>query len=132
VLCKKFSNSRFEPSGFTTNPEIPSAKSIMDYIFRWMEIKFLGGDPANSPKDFSANVFEVANLAGSGPGSASPRPTEPRSAGAAAVQTNGRGGGGFGVATISDAPICSDCGSSMIPNGACYRCANCGGTSGCS
>ena len=126
VLCKKFSNSRFEPSGFTTNPEVPTAKSIMDYIFRWMEIKFLNASPADQPQDFGSGAFEVEKLAG-----AAEEPSAPKSAGAAAVQGNGGGGSASGM-TLTDAPICTDCGSSMIPNGACYRCANCGGTSGCS
>ena len=89
VLCKKFSNSRFEPSGFTTNPEVPTAKSIMDYIFRWMEIKFLNARPEDQPQDFGAGVFEFEKLAGGG----SSEPASPKSAGAAAVQTNGNGSG---------------------------------------
>jgi ribonucleoside-diphosphate reductase alpha chain len=128
VLCKKFSNSRFEPSGFTTNPEVPTAKSIMDYIFRWMEIKFLNARPEDQPQDFGSGVFEVEKLAGGASEEGSGK-----SAGAAAVQTNGNGSGGSASGmTLADAPICSGCGSSMIPNGACYRCANCGDTSGCS
>ncbi|RKZ12193.1 vitamin B12-dependent ribonucleotide reductase [bacterium] len=143
VLCKKFSNSRFEPSGFTTNPEVPTAKSIMDYIFRWMEIKFLGGKPADQPQDFGGGAFEFEKLAGIGPRAGSEKQAgqaaagrsmkdAPRSAGAAAVQTNGNGGQGPSAMSLADAPVCSDCGSSMIPNGACFRCGNCGGTSGCS
>ena len=97
-----------------------------------MEIKFLGASPADQPQDFGSGVFEVEKMAGSATDSAAGK-GGPKSAGAAAVQTNGNGAGsGPGLMTVSDAPICSDCGSSMIPNGACYRCGNCGGTSGCS
>ena len=98
----------------------------MDYIFRWMEIKFLNANPADQPQDFGSGAFEVEKLAGGGGDTA-----QARSAGAAAVQGNGNGTSAGGM-TLADAPICSDCGSSMIPNGACYRCDNCGGTSGCS
>ena len=123
VLCQKFSNSRFEPSGFTRNPQIPMAKSLMDYIFRWLGIKFLGHPPANADlvDDVKAEVEEAAGVA-------LPQleqtetAAEGRSVGAAAVQET----------TATDAPPCPECGSVMVPNGSCYRCANCGSTSGCS
>src|SRR5580692_6813955 len=100
----KFSHVRFEPSGWTGNPQVPYAKSIMDYIFRWMGIKFLGPDYA---------VTE----AGDAPVL---RPTEPQPQQALP----------FGQ--VSDAPLCSECGGLMTRNGSCYKCENCGGTSGCS
>jgi len=115
VLCNKFTNSRFEPSGFTNNPEVPIAKSIMDYIFRWMGIKFLGQAPANAatekiPEDTATPVGEEA-----------------KSVSAAAVLADLSK-----MQTSTDVPPCSECGSVTVPNGSCYRCVNCGATTGCS
>ena len=126
VLCQKFSNSRFEPSGFTRNQQIPMAKSIMDYIFRWLGIKFLGHRPANADL-IEEQKNEVKQAAGGTlPVGLEKTEDEPagRSVGAAAVQQ--------APATATDAPPCAECGSVMVPNGSCYRCANCGSTSGCS
>jgi ribonucleoside-diphosphate reductase alpha chain len=105
-LVDKFSHVRFEPSGWTGNPQIPYAKSIPDYIFRWMAAKFLGAE------------YEVANEAGETPVL---RPTEPDPQQALPFS-----------AAVADAPLCSECGSIMTRNGSCYKCGNCGGTSGCS
>jgi ribonucleoside-diphosphate reductase alpha chain len=116
VLCNKFTNSRFEPSGFTNNPEVPIAKSIMDYIFRWIGIKFMGQAPANAPVEKS--MEEVGKANGS---------DEAKSVSAAAVITDMSR-----MQTSSDAPPCSECGSVTVPNGSCYRCVNCGATTGCS
>jgi ribonucleoside-diphosphate reductase alpha chain len=122
VLVDKFSHMRFEPSGFTKNPDIPMAKSIMDYIFRWLATKFLDGAAQQEvgivrpePNE-DAPVKKVVSIA-----SQAPR-------------------GGAPVTTISsvtslyqqDAPPCPDCGAIMIRSGACYKCMNCGAVSGCS
>jgi ribonucleoside-diphosphate reductase alpha chain len=123
-LVDKFSHMRFEPSGFTKNPDIPMAKSIMDYIFRWLATKFLDGDAQQeigivrqeeeAPKEIpSKKVIALA-------------PQAPR--------------GGAPANSISsitslyqqDAPPCPDCGAIMIRSGACYKCLNCGAVSGCS
>ncbi len=122
VLCDKFSHTRFEPSGFTGNPEIPIAKSITDYIFRWLALKFLpsedgaaaqpylpGVEPA-SPKRASQKLIEAKPLP--------PAEAAPRGNGAVERQT--------------DAPPCPTCGSITVRNGACYKCTNCGSTTGCS
>jgi len=104
-LVDKFAHLRFEPSGWTGNPQVPYAKSIMDYIFRWLGAKFLG------PEYAVTEVGETPNL----------RPTEPD------PQQQ------LPFAPVSaDAPLCSECGSIMTRNGSCYKCGNCGGTSGCS
>jgi ribonucleoside-diphosphate reductase alpha chain len=128
VLCDKFSHMRFEPSGWTNNPEIRYAKSIMDYIFRWLAYRFLPKE-ARPQEDAS-----VASLNG----------TEVEKAAGLATQFTQAAGGmaGFpsemgqpgpaGVAHSEDAPSCSDCGAIMVRNGSCYRCMNCGATSGCS
>ncbi len=122
ILVDKFTHSRFEPSGFTKNPEIPMAKSVMDYIFRWLASKFL-----------SREAQEVAGLIQR----SAPRPEQPAEAeGEAEAETSGGGEGGQ-LAPVTfllqqDAPSCHDCGSIMVRNGSCYKCMNCGSTSGCS
>ena len=121
VLVDKFSHMRFEPSGFTKNPDIPIAKSIMDYIFRWLASKFLDGEAQKEVGIIQREEEEPSTK------KITPLVTQaPR--------------GGAPVATISsvtslyqqDAPPCPDCGAIMIRSGACYKCMNCGATSGCS
>jgi ribonucleoside-diphosphate reductase alpha chain len=104
-LVDKFAHVRFEPSGWTGNQNIPYAKSIIDYIFRWMGAKFLG------PEYALTEAGETTTL----------RPTE------ADPQQKLQ----F-TPEVSDAPLCAECGSIMTRNGSCYKCGNCGGTSGCS
>ena len=126
VLADKFSHMRFEPAGFTGNPDIPMAKSIMDYIFRWMALKFL--TPDELPPE------EEPGLANGGSSTAG------KSAGAAAVEEKRQASVEKSLEKMekevfvqqSDAPLCTDCGSLMIRNGSCYKCMNCGSTSGCS
>jgi ribonucleoside-diphosphate reductase alpha chain len=119
VLVDKFSHTRFEPSGMTKNPEVRFAKSIVDYIFRWMATKFL------SPEAQYAAGVNIAEPVAA--------PAVPPPAGAAPVQAAPKTGGYAGAAIQSqeDAPPCSTCGSIMIRSGSCYKCANCGTTSGC-
>jgi ribonucleoside-diphosphate reductase alpha chain len=203
-LVHKFSHVRFEPSGFTGNQEIPIAKSIVDYIFRWLGSKFLEGDdrdslgiidrtadmgadgssssadsapaplgalaaePLGSPSRSSAEESApsaAAPLAPATDSSESPSVAEPPKAEgtttataeavAPAAPTNGHATNGNGHSRptlvqrkgdavalafgtkrlafqIDDAPSCSDCGSIMVRNGSCYKCVNCGSTSGCS
>jgi ribonucleoside-diphosphate reductase alpha chain len=127
VLCDKFSHTRFEPSGFTGNPDIPIAKSISDYIFRWLALKFL-------PSEDGAAISTAPALP---PGVA---PAAQTRAGAQVVETpslpapqkvNGANGASA-HATDTDAPPCPTCGSITVRNGACYKCVNCGSTTGCS
>jgi ribonucleoside-diphosphate reductase alpha chain len=196
-LVNKFAHVRFEPSGFTGNPEIPIAKSIVDYIFRWLGSRFLQADekatlglidrsqvvdeppaalsgagalkpvadegitaqseaiavpprpaptadnPAPTPSDDTPKATAVA---------ASPAPKEELAVIASNGHANGNGngksnglaaiaaslggslGGGVKVAFAAqaDAPSCAECGSIMVRNGSCYKCLNCGSTSGCS
>jgi ribonucleoside-diphosphate reductase alpha chain len=219
-LVHKFAHVRFEPSGFTSNPEIPIAKSIVDYIFRWLGSRFLppedratlglvdrsataessvqplnlglGGDggagsagtsgsgsgagapsgaagPALPLSGDKAGSSDTPGRAASSPATAvaapgreapstpparewpngSPRSTaSPASGsgnGAAPGKSNGNGNGtrvtlgnlGIGKAQVTfaaqaDAPSCAECGSIMVRNGSCYKCLNCGSTSGCS
>ena len=113
TLVDKFSHTRFEPSGFTNNPEIPIAKSMMDYIFRWLASKFLNREDQQA----AGVVLRDEEVAA--------EPAEPKADG---------GSGPSKVAFLyqQDAPSCHDCGSIMVRNGTCYKCLNCGSTSGCS
>ncbi|HLP41540.1 MAG TPA: vitamin B12-dependent ribonucleotide reductase, partial [Fibrobacteria bacterium] len=108
VFVDKFSHGRYEPSGFTNNPKIRVASSITDYIFRWLALKFFPSDEAEAA---SVPPNLPPGLATSPPPLAAPA---------------------FLPAPFQlDAPPCPDCGSLMIRAGSCYRCGNCGGTSGC-
>jgi ribonucleoside-diphosphate reductase alpha chain len=121
ALVEKFSHVRFEPSGFTKNPGIPYAKSITDYIFRWLASKFLSREDqqAIGVQSSAGSLSQAVGSAAPGAGAAS-----------ALASEGGEAAGSFKVQ--SDAPACHFCGSIMIRNGSCYRCANCGSTSGCS
>jgi len=111
VLVDKFSHSRFEPSGITTNPAIPIAKSVMDYIFRWLELKF-NGEGVEEQKALTDSI----RLGSKNPDTM--------------AFNNEDVDNGF--VQQADAPPCHQCGSIMVRNGSCYRCLNCGVTSGCS
>ena len=121
VLVDKFSHTRFEPSGFTKNPNIPMAKSIMDYIFRWLATKFLDGQVQREvgiirPEEDEAAAKKVVPMPAQVPRGGAPRPL-------VSVPTG---------LYQQDAPSCADCGAIMIRSGACYKCMNCGAVSGCS
>jgi len=136
VLVDKFSHARFEPSGMTKNPEVRFAKSIVDYIFRWMATKFLSpeaqyragvnmreepetADDAPAP---AAAAPVVSGFSRTDAPATTPAPTEPK-----AKKTSEFAA----MRNQEDAPPCSTCGSIMIRSGSCYKCANCGTTSGC-
>jgi ribonucleoside-diphosphate reductase alpha chain len=106
-LVDKFAHVRFEPSGWTGNPQVPYAKSIMDYIFRWLGAKFLGDEYAVT----EAGETPTLRVTEADPQQALPF-AQP--------------------VAVTDAPLCAECGSMMTRNGSCYKCGNCGGTSGCS
>ncbi|MEX2400715.1 MAG: vitamin B12-dependent ribonucleotide reductase [Rhodothermales bacterium] len=151
-LCNKFSHMRFEPSGFTNNKQIPIAKSIMDYIFRYLSLKFLGKQKEEeetvNPTDA---VAEEANRSGAASdeeqmeiefddetgeemdplvgqtveafmGTMTDADASPAGAAASTEKT---------FRNQEDSPACSNCGSIMVRSGSCYSCANCGSTSGC-
>ncbi len=116
VLIDKFSHVRFEPSGHTGNSEIPYAKSIVDYIFRWLASKFL------SKKEQYQRGIHVKNTA-----------DVPEAAEAAETDSEYASMDDFkSMYALDDAPTCAGCGSIMVRNGSCYKCMNCGETSGCS
>ncbi len=126
ALVDKFVNSRFEPSGYTGNPNIRYAKSVVDYIGRWLGGKFISPDYLDDAPVLAAEAASVVETAApeaaakpAAPVAASAKYAEPEAA------TRPR-------AAIDDAPSCSECGMLMTPNGSCYKCANCGSTSGCS
>jgi len=120
ALVRKFSHMRFEPSGVTTNPDIRVAKSLVDYIFRWLASQFLDVEAQAQLGVLTPAVR--AKLAGAldHGGEESPEALEPPPSSEAAYVSQ------------ADAPACPDCGAIMVRNGSCYRCFNCGGTSGCS
>ncbi|HXF48281.1 MAG TPA: vitamin B12-dependent ribonucleotide reductase [Verrucomicrobiae bacterium] len=123
TLVEKFTHMRFEPSGFTNNPEIPMARSIMDYIFRWMGKKFL--PPDQQPEGLTVTREENGETKAEATAKpAGAKPVQTRAGDAAQKQA--------AFQNQMDAPLCSDCGMIMVRNGACYKCLNCGGTSGCS
>jgi ribonucleoside-diphosphate reductase alpha chain len=134
ALVDKFSHMRFEPSGFTKNPDIPVAKSIMDYIFRWLGKKFMGAGaegrgeegaaPAAEGAEARPAAAEVAPLARQTPAGEPVRIAGGTSSPGSAVPA--------GFHLQEDAPSCYYCGAIMLRNGSCYKCLNCGSTSGCS
>jgi ribonucleoside-diphosphate reductase alpha chain len=120
AIVDKFVNSRFEPSGYTGNPEIRYAKSIVDYLGRWLGGKFISRDYLDADL-----AEEIAVPAASAVTAKAPAISGAAKAGDPDAAIRPR-------AAIDDAPSCSECGMLMTPNGSCYKCANCGSTSGCS
>ena len=137
VLCNKFSHMRFEPSGFTNNKEIPIAKSVTDYIFRWLEFKFLQNGNGATDEETEATGDENDLFGGTMNIEALPEVTtdeaENRIKGAfEGTKAELRAEEKRIFQSQSDAPPCFNCGEIMVRNGACYKCLNCGSTSGCS
>ena len=106
VLCDKFSHTRFEPSGWSGNPKIGYAKSLMDYLFRWLELRFLKAE--------QGELFQPQS------------PMQPQRETGTVVKALGQ------VVGLGDGPACIFCGALMVRSGSCYRCLECGSTSGCS
>ncbi len=147
VLVNKFSHMRFEPSGFTNNKDIPIAKSAIDYVFRWLALKFMPVDELSavvSEEVARARTEEIRQSgdagysehveiiddeeegeedAGGNPGADRNMGFLPQSMEASQSHL---------IQAQADAPACPECGSIMVRNGACYKCLNCGATSGCS
>jgi len=120
ALVDKFIHTRFEPSGFTGNPEIPYAKSVLDYIARWLGGKFISADYLVVNGETSNETLPPPSLPPQvGPAIKAMSPSQP----AEMPRPH---------AAVDDAPTCSTCGSLMTRNGSCYKCSNCGETSGCS
>jgi len=134
LFCEKFAHTRFEPSGWSGNPEIGYAKSIMDYIFRWLQMRFLTGQQQMLFESFRPRTADGGPQAdGVGSQDAAPVVRRPEAG------TREPGPGSIhaadalsSIVDMGDAPSCSFCGSIMTRNGSCYRCMSCGSTSGCS
>jgi ribonucleoside-diphosphate reductase alpha chain len=145
-LCNKFSHMRFEPNGFTNNRQIPIAKSIMDYIFRYLSMRFLTQPVVEPVKeevvaDEPASDLEQIDMFTAEPTTK----TVDKLVGDTVEDFLGRSGAATATATLTatatatettfanqeDAPPCSNCGSITVRSGACYSCPNCGNTSGC-
>jgi ribonucleoside-diphosphate reductase alpha chain len=134
LFCEKFAHTRFEPSGWTSNPDIGFAKSIMDYIFRWLQLRFLTGQQQMLFDNLRPKLSAVSSQPsenGEVNGSASQPRTEnrePRTGSGSVHAADALSS----IVDLGDAPSCSFCGSIMTRNGSCYRCMSCGSTSGCS
>jgi len=119
VFVDKLLNTRFEPSGITANPNIRFVSSVLDYIARWLGGRFISPDYLK----LSGGATHAEN---SGPAVPAPAILPALSSlpapSSTMKPTNAQEG----------APTCSECGMLMVPNGACYKCENCGSTSGCS
>ena len=120
-LVNKFSHVQFEPSGFTANSEIPMAKSIIDYVFRWLGIRFLSQEPSESP-----------DMLGLEEQMTTPEELDPYGHGSNGDTDSWEAREKQVMLQHADAPPCLECGALMLRSGVCYRCPNCGATSGCS
>jgi ribonucleoside-diphosphate reductase alpha chain len=125
VMVDKFSHARYEPSGFTNNPDIPIAKSVSDYIFRWLGKKFIKEENGTTNTNNEVSDVKISE-------ETARKPVGILNAAAmkaaSVIEKNEK----FVFETQSDAPPCHECGSIMIRSGSCYKCLECGSTSGCS
>ena len=152
TLLKKFAHQRFEPSGFTKNPEIRNASSIIDYVFRWLALQFVPGyresvaalNSAQPELAMPGLLEEVKKKIDR------PVPELPIAEDTETIEVKGVGNGhGHGngngnghsrraldltamITNQQDAPTCPNCGHVAVRNGACYKCLNCGESLGCS
>jgi ribonucleoside-diphosphate reductase alpha chain len=124
VFVDKLVNTRFEPSGITSNPNVRFVSSVLDYIARWLGGRFISADylklNGSAPVEAGAAGTAMAPMVAAMP-LMMPPAVKPANPGSGSM-TNAHEG----------APTCSECGMLMVPNGACYKCENCGSTSGCS
>jgi ribonucleoside-diphosphate reductase alpha chain len=132
LLCEKFAHTRFEPSGWSGNPDIGYAKSIMDYIFRWLQLRFLTGQQQMLFESFRPKLSAVSSQ----PSDVEETPSTARNPEARSRKPEAgsvhAADALSSLVDLGDAPTCSFCGSIMTRNGSCYRCMSCGSTSGCS
>ena len=147
VFVNKFAHSRFEPAGFTKNPDIPIAKSVTDYISRWLGIEFIPGyreanTPSRAPAEpaptlvapaVKVNGHRTATMADLEHAEAElvTQPTAPRVQVLSATDIVEKNDEQF-AHFQSDAPACDNCGALTVRCGTCYRCFNCGNSMGCS
>ncbi len=137
VLVNKFSHTRFEPSGYTTNRDIPIAKSLMDYIFRWFDQKFHpNGDNGHIGKPAHAEDGADSKKADRAPASSASAPSSPSLFSASSHEEGARNGNladaqASLMQSQADSPPCPNCGAITVRSGACYKCNECGTTTGC-
>jgi ribonucleoside-diphosphate reductase alpha chain len=130
LFCEKFAHTRFEPSGWSGNPDIGYAKSIMDYIFRWLQLRFLTGQQQMLFENLRPKLSVGSGHLPENGEVETPQPrTENREMRTGSVHA---ADALSSIVDLGDAPTCSFCGSIMTRNGSCYRCMSCGSTSGCS
>jgi ribonucleoside-diphosphate reductase alpha chain len=122
VYVDKLLNTRFEPSGITANPKIRFVSSVLDYIARWLGGRFISADY------LKLNGGAAQDGAGTVASAAVPAPVVAQALAALPVSSTSSQPSN----AHEGAPTCSECGMLMVPNGACYKCENCGSTSGCS
>ena len=154
ALVKKFAHQRFEPSGFTKNPEIRNASSIIDYVFRWMALQFIVGyreassGSRSQPELPMPDLLEEVKKKVNRPVPELPLSDDETTFAVRPVVSSGGNGHenltgahrGGTVRSLSeaiahfqqDAPACPNCGHVTVRNGACYKCLNCGESLGCS
>jgi ribonucleoside-diphosphate reductase alpha chain len=125
VMVDKFSHARYEPSGFTNNPDIPIAKSVSDYIFRWLGKKFIKEENGTVNTNNEVSDVKISE-------ETARKPVGILTAAATKAASVWEKNEKFVFETQSDAPPCHECGSIMIRSGSCYKCLECGSTSGCS
>ncbi len=127
-MVDKFSHMRFEPSGFTKNKEIPIAKSIVDYIFRWMASHFL---PVEDQDE--VGIIRREDALPPAPATDAPKPVQSEFKVIATPRPiNTVSNPKLTFVNTGDAPACPDCGAITVRSGSCYKCLNCGATTGCS
>ena len=139
LLCEKFAHTRFEPSGWSNNPDIGFAKSIMDYIFRWLQLRFLTGQQQFLFENLRPKSMGNMDHVGRAPVAEGIEEDLNADTGSE-PKTNDQSRHGkihaadalAGMIDLGDAPSCHVCGSIMVRNGSCYKCMSCGSTSGCS
>ncbi len=140
ALVKKFAHQRFEPSGFTKNPEIRNAASITDYVFRWMAFQFIPGyrenitAARNQPELVMPGLAEEIKKKVNRPVADLPISEDTDLIELKASQKHERRAASLTqmITNQQDAPTCPNCGNVVVRNGACYKCLNCGESLGCS
>jgi ribonucleoside-diphosphate reductase alpha chain len=143
ALVRKFSHQRFEPSGFTKNPQIRRASSIIDYVFRWMGIQFIPGYLERTTGDTSQQELNIPGLQQAEAQHVNKPVVElPVASGGdgesvdhAAAHSHGHDASAISQSVahfMEDAPACTTCGHLTVRNGACFKCLNCGESWGCS
>ena len=140
ALVRKFAHQRFEPSGFTKNPEIRNASSITDYVFRWLAFQFIPGYRENTTPVRNQPELAMPGLAEEIKKKVNrPVPELPVTGDTDMLEIETGNGHSHRARTLTsmitnqqDAPTCPNCGNVVVRNGACYKCLNCGESLGCS